>query len=350
MGLFGALVVRPALGAALRPTTAPTASSRPREEFMVLLSEIDPYQHQAVESGLPFNLNNYHPRYWLLNGRGFPDTHRRQLRVLAAEPALRRAGADPLLQHQVPPTDPNYHPYPGLIRYLNVGTENYPFHPHGNNGLVIGRDGRALEGPAGEDLSFEKFAVNIGPGQTWDVIFQWYDAEGYSSATNPVPVTIPDIANLVHGMFYSGSPYLGEMGPLPARHLDAQPVRRVLHHLPQPRPVPDHVLGHDHGRPDHLPAGRSALCRTTARSTGDCHDHPTAARDRPPSPGGTRAAARPRRPPSGRHLHVHRWRRRAPAICGRGPARSRFPVAATGGDLGLRRQRHRAGDGPRARR
>ena len=94
-----------------------------------------------------------------------------------------------------------------------MGTEDYPFHPHGNNGLVIARDGRTLEGPASEDLAFEKFDINLGPGQTWDVLSKWYDAEDYSLA-NPVPVTIPDIANQVVGMMYSGSPYLGEQGNL----------------------------------------------------------------------------------------------------------------------------------------
>ena len=74
MGLFGALIVRPTPGGRTTPTTGPTASSRRREEFMVLLSEIDPYQHQAVEQGKAFNMNNYHPRYWLINGRGFPDS------------------------------------------------------------------------------------------------------------------------------------------------------------------------------------------------------------------------------------------------------------------------------------
>ena len=143
---------------------------------MVLLSEIDPYQHQAVEAGQPFNLNNYHPRYWLINGRGFPDTHRRQLRLLAARrsrTARWRASSRYDADHS--PATPAWH------RYLNVGTEDFPFHPHGNNGLVIGRDGQPLEGPAGQDLSFEKFAINIGPGQTWDVLFKWYDAENYDA-------------------------------------------------------------------------------------------------------------------------------------------------------------------------
>jgi FtsP/CotA-like multicopper oxidase with cupredoxin domain len=207
MGLFGALVVRPA-GHADQANGRADSKFTPSEEFMVLLSELDPYQHQAAEQGRSFNLTTYHPRYWLVNGRGFPDSIADNFAPwLPSQPygALARIHG----------MDATAHPHPGLIRYLSVGSENYPFHPHGNNGLVIGRDGGPLEGPTGQDLSFEKFAINIGPGQTWDVTFQWRDAENYSSVTNPVPVTDSNIANLVPGMFYSGSPYLGEMGPLP---------------------------------------------------------------------------------------------------------------------------------------
>jgi FtsP/CotA-like multicopper oxidase with cupredoxin domain len=207
MGLFGALIVRPTMGANFAYNRADSQFT-PTEEFMVLLSEIDPYQHWAAESGTPFNLNNYHPRYWLINGRGFPDSIADNFAsFLPDQPygALAR----------IHPFDATTHPYPGRIHYLNVGTENFPFHPHGNNGLVIGRDGHALEGPAGQDLSFEKFAINIGPGQTWDVLFKWYDAENYSEESNPVPVTIPQVNNQEFGMFYSGSPYLGKTGPLP---------------------------------------------------------------------------------------------------------------------------------------
>jgi FtsP/CotA-like multicopper oxidase with cupredoxin domain len=207
MGLFGALIVRPAMGADFAYNRA-DSKFNPDEEFMVLLSEIDPYQHQKVEQGLSFNMNNYHPRYWLVNGRGFPDS--------IADNGASWLPTQPYgALAQVNPYDPTDHPLPGVARYLNVGTEDYPFHPHGNNGLVIGRDGRPLEGPAGQDLSFEKFAINIGPGQTWDVIFKWYDAEAYDPVTNPVPVTVPSLANEEIGVFYSGSPYLGTKQTLP---------------------------------------------------------------------------------------------------------------------------------------
>ena len=93
MGLFGALIVRPSgLPDYAYPTTADpgnddrftTVANSPvgannDEEFMVLLSEIDPYLNQAIEtqgstaSRRTYSLDNYHPRYWLVNGRGFPD-------------------------------------------------------------------------------------------------------------------------------------------------------------------------------------------------------------------------------------------------------------------------------------
>ena len=207
MGLFGALIVRPTQGA-LFAYNRPDSQFTSGEEFLVLLSEIDPYQHQAAEAGQPFDITTYHPRYWLINGRGFPDSVADNFAsFLPSQPY----GA---LAH-IHPWDPTTHPQPGLARYINVGTEDYPMHPHGNNGSLIGRDGKPLEGPGGQDLSMEKFSFNIGPSQTWDVLFKWYDAEHYTAAGNPVPVTVPNVANQVFGMFYSGSPYLGTTGTLP---------------------------------------------------------------------------------------------------------------------------------------
>jgi FtsP/CotA-like multicopper oxidase with cupredoxin domain len=212
MGLFGALIVRPTLGGNYVYNRADSQFT-PSEDFMALLSEIDPFQHQAVEMNRAFNMNNYRARYWMINGRGFPDSIAdNNATWLPNQPYGALARIHPF-NNTLPSSDPNYHPYPAVERFINVGTEEYPFHPHANNGLMIGRDGNPLE-DGGQDLSMEKFAFNIGPGQTWDTIFKWYDAENYSQA-NPVPVTIPDLVNLKLGMFYSGSPYLGVMETLP---------------------------------------------------------------------------------------------------------------------------------------
>jgi FtsP/CotA-like multicopper oxidase with cupredoxin domain len=209
MGLFGALIVRPVddTGVAHNDHAYDSSDSvfDSSEEFMVLLSEIDPYQHQAVERGKSFNITKYKARYWLINGRGYPDSIADNgASWLPNQPYGSLATVQPYSAA---------HPLNGMARYLSVGSEDYPFHPHGNNGLVIGRDGHELKNGTA-DMSMEKFAINIGPGQTWDVLFKWYDAENYSP-TNPVTVTVPSLANQVVGTFYSGSPYLGSTQALP---------------------------------------------------------------------------------------------------------------------------------------
>jgi FtsP/CotA-like multicopper oxidase with cupredoxin domain len=218
VGLFGTLIVRPALGPGFAYDRADSAFN-PATEFLALLSEIDPNLSAAVQTNHAFNFNTYHPRYWLINGRGFPDSIADNFAEwLPAQPYGALAAIHPndkfLTNGTINPSPQN--PLPSISRYLSVGTEDYPFHPHGNNGKVIGRDGTpiATNGGTGADLSFDKFAVNIGPGQTWDVLFDWKDAEGYSSS-NKIPASEPDLQNLTIGTFYGGSPYLGETAPMP---------------------------------------------------------------------------------------------------------------------------------------
>lgn len=211
MGLFGALIVRPALGANY-VYDRPDSRFDPDSEYMVLLSEIDPYLNQRMEKikanhgvGTPFNLANYHPRYWLINGRGFPDAIADNFAEwLPTQPYGSLA--------EIQPRDAT-NPFPSVDRYLSVGSQDYPFHPHGNNAKIIGRDGRPVVTPTGEDLSFDKFSIPAGPGQTWDALFDWADEEHYTPAT--LPTTDPQLQNLVVGTFYSGTPYLGTRGPLP---------------------------------------------------------------------------------------------------------------------------------------
>lgn len=206
MGLFGALIVRPA-GHPDWVYDRADSQFNADTEYMLLLSEIDPYLNSRVLKGNVFNMNTYHPRYWLVNGRGFPDSIADNFASwLPTQPYGSLA--------PIHPYDATANPWPAVDRYLSVGTMDYPFHPHGNNGKVIGRDGTPLAAAGGEDMSFDKFAVNIGPGQTWDVLFDWRDAEGYSPS-NEVPASEPDLQNLTIGMFYGGSPYLGVQEAMP---------------------------------------------------------------------------------------------------------------------------------------
>jgi FtsP/CotA-like multicopper oxidase with cupredoxin domain len=225
MGLFGALIVRPIEGPNFA-NNRPDSVFNPDTEFMVLLSEIDPYLNQAVErevvNGQPyiFNMANYHPRYWLINGRGFPDSFAPNFASwLPNQPYGALARVEPHDENEFLPDEvtpnPYYNPDWSLTRYLSVGTVDLPMHPHSKSALVIGRDGRAYEGPGGEDLSFESFSLPMGPGQTWDGLFRWFDPDGYDPNLNPVTVDIPSAVDVGYGPLYSASPYLGQQGTFP---------------------------------------------------------------------------------------------------------------------------------------
>jgi len=205
MGLFGVLIVRPGLGADYA-NNRPDSQFDPGTEFLVLLSEIDPLLNQAVERGQSFNMANYHPRYWLINGRGFPDSMAPNFASwLPTQPYGALARVEPYVAGD---------PW-SLARYVSFASVDLPMHPHSKSALIVGRDGRTLQGPGGEDLAYENFSIPMGPGQTWDGLFRWYDPDGYDPDTNPVTVDIPSPVDVGFGVLYSGSPYLGQQGEFP---------------------------------------------------------------------------------------------------------------------------------------
>jgi hypothetical protein len=214
MGLTGALVVRPVdSGGSVHADWAygPGTAFDPRREYILLLSEIDPELHSAVETGGSYDRNRLHDRYFLINGRSFPDTIQDNgVWWLPAQPygSLVR----------VQPYSVTQNPRPALIRMLNAGLSNHPFHPHGNHLRMIAQDGRRFLTPGGADASTEHFAETIASGSTEDLLLTWTDQDLYSPA-NALPVTIPSYNNLAFkdgNTWYSGSPYLGYKGTLPS--------------------------------------------------------------------------------------------------------------------------------------
>lgn len=210
MGLFGAIVVRPLMGSGddhIYNWSATHFSAG--HDYMMLLSEIDPELHWAVEIGLPYDITRYHPRYWLINGRSFPDTIApNNAEWLPTQPYgsllhIQPSGAQGL---------------PSAVRFLNVGMLNHPMHPHGDHIQIVGRDGQPLLGPANEDFSYAEYGPVIGAGQTKDSIYDWTNVDGYSTS-NPLPADVfqslsqfllrPRDQNLMWGEWFSGSPYLG---------------------------------------------------------------------------------------------------------------------------------------------
>ena len=217
MGMYGALVVRPsgstcAAGATVcQVNDRPDSAYSPGHEYVFMLSEVDPDLHLAVERSEPIDWNSFKARYFLINGRTMPDT-------LAPNNASWLPNQPYGALVHIRPFNSSSNPLPAVIRYLNAGTVNYPFHPHGSDERVVNKDGHALAGPAGEDLSYQKYDIDVQPGQTVDALMDWKDVENWNALTNPIPTQIPAITDqLLVGTdtWFSESPYLGTKNPLP---------------------------------------------------------------------------------------------------------------------------------------
>jgi Multicopper oxidase len=227
MGLVGVIVVRPDLVADVSdidtnllndPTSVlharlayddQTTRYSDAHEYLLLMSEIDPDLHLAVEQGAVLHSGDYAPaykaRYFLINGRSFPD-------VIAPNGAAWLPNQPYGGLAHVEPYDETGNPLPALIRYAGVGTASYPFHPHSNHERIIGRDGRLLTDD-GTDLSTERFSIMVNPGATVDATFQWTNVEDYADTNgHELPLAYPATANMTDGDFWSGSPYLGGSG------------------------------------------------------------------------------------------------------------------------------------------
>jgi hypothetical protein len=209
MGLYGALIIRPSAGANFAYDHASTRFD-PAHEFLLLLSDIDPDLHHAVETGAPYDFTTKHDRYYMINGRDFPDTV--------------QDNGSPLLPDQpygaLVRIEPNTasSPYPALIRMINVGTDPHPFHPHGNHTRQIAQDGRPLLSPGNQPATTEHFGETIGSGETRDYLLSWNDVDHWDPSSNQLPVGQPNYRTLTFKdatTWYSGSPYLGYKGTLP---------------------------------------------------------------------------------------------------------------------------------------
>ena len=216
MGLFGAVIVRPS-GQADHLYSWGFTRFNLSNEYMMLLSEVDPELHWAVEKGFAYDITTFHPRYWLINGRSFPDTIApNNAEYLPNQPY----GA---LLH-IRPSDASTNPYPSAVRFLNVGMLNHPMHPHGDHIQIVGRDGRPLLGTGGENLSYAEYGPVVGAGQTKDALYDWTNVDNYSTS-NPLPSDVFGALdqfllrsrdqNLMWGEWFSGSPYLGETADRP---------------------------------------------------------------------------------------------------------------------------------------
>ncbi len=135
LGMFGALIVRPGTAVAPLDNQAYDANSTFQDEGVLIFSELDPALNNSTNP-LTFDLHTYAPKYWLINGKAYPQT----------------ANITSAAGNKV------------LLRYLNAGLMNHSVGTLGLHSWVYGTDGKAMAKP------YQMMAETIAAGQTLDVI------------------------------------------------------------------------------------------------------------------------------------------------------------------------------------
>jgi FtsP/CotA-like multicopper oxidase with cupredoxin domain len=144
MGMYGALIIRPQG----QPNMAYAGTPKFDKESTFVLSEMDSVMHATDFKGLYHggddpNWAQYHPNYFFINGKSWPDT--------AVDP-------NDSINAKVGQTV--------LVRLINSGSTVHSMHSHGFHFEVIGSDGRKLASP------YYKDTLDIAPGERYDVIFK----------------------------------------------------------------------------------------------------------------------------------------------------------------------------------
>ncbi len=144
MGMYGAFVIHPKGESNRAYHGSPTFN----KEYTFVLSDLDSASHDLdqkhlYENGPDVNWTNYHPNYFLMNGKGWPDT--------MMDPTT---SVNATVGQTV------------LVRLINTGYAVHSMHTHGFHFQVIGTDGRKLDSP------YYKDTLLVAPGERYDVMLK----------------------------------------------------------------------------------------------------------------------------------------------------------------------------------
>jgi FtsP/CotA-like multicopper oxidase with cupredoxin domain len=171
MGMTGLVYVRPVQNAGT--ATVPPGryayndgdgSTRYDREFAFMLTEVWAEAHYRDAHIQTTDWTDYKPSFWALNGRAYPDT-------LAANgdplsPAAGRLRYQPISSLVTANTGEKV-----LLRLANLGYQNHALTVDGIDLTVVGKDAGLLRGRDGTYEYQVTNTVEIGPGESRDVIF-----------------------------------------------------------------------------------------------------------------------------------------------------------------------------------
>lgn len=158
MGVYGVILIRPeGYNAPDHPNYKTAYGAGTRSEYdvekVLVIGELDSVMHDQVVPNVYYNMLQFKPDYWVINGRSFPDTLNSDL--VSNQPYGSQISCQ--AGDRV------------LLRVINTGFQNHTFYFGGLIGRVVAEDSFPLVTGL-MDGTYEKTGITLGSGQSVDVI------------------------------------------------------------------------------------------------------------------------------------------------------------------------------------
>jgi len=138
--------------------------------YPIQIHAFDPEFHDASRNVQPLNFAGLFDSYGMLNGRGYPDTvNTGNILNENGYPAQKMNSLITATAGQKI-----------LLRISNLSFDYYALTVLGIPMKVVGKDAKLLRGPDGKDLSYTTSSIELGGGETADVIL---DTTGLATGT-----------------------------------------------------------------------------------------------------------------------------------------------------------------------
>jgi FtsP/CotA-like multicopper oxidase with cupredoxin domain len=147
-------------------------------EYPILIQAFDPAFHDADRNIQPLDFAGLEDKYGILNGRGYPDT----VNTTANFPLNENGDWVQKIHSRITALSGQKI----LLRIANLSFDFYTLTVQGIPLRVVGKDAKLRRGPTGLNLAYTTSAIDLGGGQSADVIL---DTTGIAPGTYPLFTT-----------------------------------------------------------------------------------------------------------------------------------------------------------------
>ncbi len=174
MGMTGVVFVRPTRNTATQKFAYDHTDTAYEREFTFMLTELWAEGHYRDAHIQTTDWTDFKPSFWLMNGRAYPDTLRPNIDPMDTRPdsnaALQSASGQSLRYNPISSLVKCNGGDRVLLRIANLGYQHHAMTLDGIPMKVVAKDASPLVGN-GPDLTYYTNTVEVGPGESRDVIF-----------------------------------------------------------------------------------------------------------------------------------------------------------------------------------